>query len=179
MGPPETPVDTFDVFISYAHADRGVVEDLVDRLKRDGFSVWWDAEQMAGGGVVLGQLADGIAHSAHMIVCLSDPYIEREFTAFELENNQSLDPANKRNRTIPVIVGPLKKDIPSQIRAFTICDLRNETSYEEQYARAIAMIERQPRFEDAEESAEMLRKKYEAALNAQSDPNLALFRARI
>jgi hypothetical protein len=179
MNPAAVIAYSFDVFISYARADRDVVEGLVDRLKSDRFTVWWDIEQMAGGSIVLGQLADGILHSAHMIACLSDAYIDRDFTAFELQTNQSLDAANKQNRTIPVKVRPLKREIPAQIRSFNSCDLTDEATYDAEYRRVIAMINRALKSAAPQETEDGLRVKYEAALGAQGDANLALFRARI
>ena len=32
-----------DIFISYSHAHKGFVKELVDRLNDEGVSVWWDA----------------------------------------------------------------------------------------------------------------------------------------
>lgn len=177
---PVTPVSyTFDVFISYARVDRDVVEPLVTRLKKDGFTVWWDIEQMAGGSIVLGQLADGILHSAHMIACLSDAYFDRDFTDFELQTNQSLDAANRQNRTIPVRVRSLTREIPAQIRAFNSCDLTDPGNSEREYKAVIAMIHRLGKDATPAETEEILRAKYDGALNAMGDPNLALFRARI
>ncbi len=37
-----------DVFVSYARDDRGWVQSLVDCLKDNGFSVWWDATLRVG-----------------------------------------------------------------------------------------------------------------------------------
>src|ERR1035437_7685093 len=108
----------FDVFISYARTDSVQVERLVARLRNDGFRVWFDRDEMAGGHTTIGQLADGIACSAHMIACLSDAYVDRDYTAFELQTNQALDPANRQNRTIPILIRPLTKPVPIQIRAF-------------------------------------------------------------
>jgi len=63
---------TFDVFISYARADRDPVERLVHGLKRDGIQVWFDMEQMSGGHTTMSARAGGSARSARMIGCLSD-----------------------------------------------------------------------------------------------------------
>src|ERR1035441_346866 len=121
------------VFISYARTDSVPVERLVARLRNDGFSVWFDRDEMSGGHTTIGQLADGIACSAHMIACLSDAYVDRDYTAFELQTNQALDPANRQNRTIPVLIRPHPKPVPIQIRAFTFGDLTREDSGEREY----------------------------------------------
>ncbi len=125
----------FDVFISYASVDRDAVEQLVARLENDKFSVWYDQRQISRGQVTLGQLADAIAASAHMIACLSDAYIDREFTKFELDLNQSFDPSNKRNRTVPVLVKALTRPLPNQILAINRGDLTDAARYEEEYRR--------------------------------------------
>jgi len=125
----------FDVFISYASVDRDAVEQLVARLENDKFSVWYDQRQISRGQVTLGQLADAIAASAHMIACLSDAYIDREFTKFELDLNQSFDPSNKRNRTVPVLIKPLTRPMPNQILAINRGDLTDAARYEEEYRR--------------------------------------------
>lgn len=49
MGHSLTPGLTMaDIFISYASADRKRVEPLVDLLKQQGWSVWWDRDLIAG-----------------------------------------------------------------------------------------------------------------------------------
>jgi hypothetical protein len=40
--------DVADVFLSYKHDDRDIVEPLHDQLERDGFSVWFDRHLKAG-----------------------------------------------------------------------------------------------------------------------------------
>ena len=169
----------FDVFVSYAHLDRAAVEELVARLQRDGFRVWFDQEQMRGGHTTVRQLADGIAHSAHMIACLSDAYIDRDFTDFELQTNQSFDPANHHNRTIPAKIGPLTKKVPNQIRAFTYCDLTRPDIFEREYARITSILGRaEAKPESAPVDEETIKAKYRAAVEA-AEPAVALFQARI
>ncbi|MEL6318370.1 MAG: toll/interleukin-1 receptor domain-containing protein [Pseudomonadota bacterium] len=41
-------VDPFDVFISYAHSDRAVVDQLARWLEGQGLSIWYDRELLAG-----------------------------------------------------------------------------------------------------------------------------------
>jgi TIR domain-containing protein len=46
--------DEFDVFISYAHDDKGADDDrhparmLADMLEAEGYSVWWDRALLGG-----------------------------------------------------------------------------------------------------------------------------------
>jgi hypothetical protein len=134
----------FDVFISYAVADRDVVKPFVTTLKRDGFKVWIDYEQMAGGVPVINQLADGIARSSHMIVCLSDTYLGREWTNAELQFSMTRDPSGRGTCTIPALFRPLTSEIPLTLRALTICDLTDrDNNYEQQYELVTKKISRQ------------------------------------
>jgi len=173
----------FDVFISYARADAEHVNKLAQRLVQDGLRVWLDREQMRGGNPTLGKLADGIASSAHMIVCLSDSYIERSFTMFELQTNQTLDPANKQNRTIPVVVRSLAKPIPEQIRFLTyidLADLTDETTYEAAYKKIAGEIRRAaPPPPITPIDREALVRLCESPFQREWEPNVALFETRL
>ncbi|MGZ3147191.1 TIR domain-containing protein [Lentzea chajnantorensis] len=133
----------FDVFISYAIADEDLVKPFVTALKRDGFQVWIDYEQMAGGVPVMEQLADGIAQSAHMIVCLSDAYLGRDWTKAELHISLARDPGAREVRTIPAIFRPLTMKVPSYLSQLTICDLTNRRhDYDQQYLLVTRRIRR-------------------------------------
>jgi hypothetical protein len=181
MASSSAAAEKFDVFVSYARSDAEVVSGLVKRLEADGFRVWFDAKQMGRGHRTISQLADGIARSAHMIACLSDAYIDRDYTAFELETNQSFDPANKQNRTIPVVVKPLTKEIPTQIRAFTYGDLTSPEAYEAEYERISSMLkERKSAQTDPLADKAALEEKCAAPFEHQaSAPSLALMELRV
>jgi hypothetical protein len=132
---------TFDVFLSYARADKDVVAPFVNALKRDGFKVWIDYEQMAGGVPAMKQLADGVARSSHVIVCLTDNYLSRDWTTAEVDISVTLDPGARAVRTIPVIIRPLTLEIPIYLQRLAICDLTNQKNdYERQYDLATREI---------------------------------------
>ena len=168
----------FDVFVSYSSADRDLVAPFVELLKRDDFTVWFDIEQMAGGPPVLGQIADGIANSTHMIACLSDAYVEREWTAFELDSNQTHDPANRRNRTIPVRFRPLTRKLPAQIHAFAVRDLTDVTKFQTEYKHITRMLRRHAPQEPNELDREGISRACKAPFKHLDEPNVALFLVR-
>lgn len=169
----------FDIFISYASADRELVRPLVERLKKSGYRVWWDIEQIEGGSTVLGQLADAIASSSHMVACLSNTYIERDFTEFELNTNQSMDPANRENRTVPVIIRPLTKGLPTRLISFNIRDFTDPAKYDSEYATLTKGIRRGEPFQPALIDRQALEEKCKAPFNPSNTPDVALFQARI
>jgi hypothetical protein len=164
----------YDIFLSYARADSVPVEQLRKRLKLDNFNVWFDKEQMAGGNVVLKALAEGLQNSAHVIVCLSEAYIAREFTRFELELSHHFDPINKDNHTIPVIVGPMKSSVPVQISSLVRNDLTDPSRYEAEYESLTRNIRRGGAAAPAL-ALEALRRACRAPFQYLKDPYIALF----
>jgi hypothetical protein len=173
----------WDIFISYANIDRVPVERLVKKLKEDGFRVWYDVEQVGAGETTLGQLVDGIASSEHMIACLSDAYLQRDWTAFELQTNQTLDPANQRNRTIPAKVDTLTKELPLQIKAITYADLSDPQPerYEAAYQKLRRLITPPPSAppQVTEIDLETLAARCETPFKHINEPNVALFQVRM
>lgn len=76
---------TFDVFISYANADkRGFVEVLADRLKRAGIRVWYDDFEVGWGDSISSAIARGLAESRFGIVVLSRNFLAGRMAHREL-----------------------------------------------------------------------------------------------
>jgi|SRR5215213_308666 len=169
----------YDIFLSYARADHVPVEQLRERLKRDGFRVWFDREQMAGGNVVLKALAEGLQNSAHVIVCLSEAYVTRDYPRYELDITQYLDPSNRGHRTIPVVVGPLRSEVPREIAHLVRNDLTDPAKYEAEYdslTRNIRRVRGGTAGPASNELAlEALRRACRAPFQHLNDPSVALF----
>ncbi|ANZ41010.1 hypothetical protein BBK82_38560 [Lentzea guizhouensis] len=135
-------MDQFDVFVSYASVDRAVVRPFVERLRADGFRVWFDEQRMAGGRPAMQQLADGIENSAHLVACLTDAYLQRAWTGFELQVSRYLDPAGRSGRTIPVLFERLTGPVPAEIRFLALCDLTDDATYDLEYRKIVGSITR-------------------------------------
>jgi hypothetical protein len=129
----------FDIFISYAQVDTAMVLPFVERLKTE-FKVWIDREQMAGGRPVLDSLGQAIARSAHTIAFLTDDYLARDYTTFELQASMNRDPASKLARTIPVRLHPLTRELPVYIQQLMICDLTDSAEFERTYQEVTRSI---------------------------------------
>jgi hypothetical protein len=129
----------FDIFISYARVDIAIVLPFVDRLKTE-FSVWIDREQMAGGLPVLDQLGQAIDRSAHTVAFLTDDYLARDHTTFELQASMNRDPASKLARTILVRLRPLTRELPAYVRQLLICDLTESAEIERTYQEVMRGI---------------------------------------
>jgi hypothetical protein len=127
---------SYDLFVSYAHADVGLVRALVERLRNDGCLVWFDESDMRSLDTVAGTLAAEIERSRQVLICLSDTYCQKDFTKFELRHNHHLNPSNEQRRTIPIVVGPLDaSEIPKEIGFIPRIDLSDPTGYEAGYQR--------------------------------------------
>ena len=174
----EAPLHRFDVFVSYAGSDHADVAKLVKRLEEDGFGVWFDVERMEGGPPVLGQIADAIAESAHTVVCLSDAYLEREWTAFELQSSMHRDPSSSSARTILVRIRPYVRNLPNYVEHLPVCDLTDESKYDREYWRITTTIERT--FEETAESGDVdsILRACEEPFRHPGEPHVALFLLR-
>lgn len=59
------------VFISYSHIDQTRVNDLADKLRATGFSVWQDVTGIPGGSLWREQIQKGINEAGAVVVCWS------------------------------------------------------------------------------------------------------------
>ncbi|KOV86714.1 TIR domain-containing protein [Nocardia sp. NRRL S-836] len=136
-------MEQFDVFVSYATVDRALVRPFVERLRADGFRIWFDEQRMAGGRPAMQQLAEGIENSAHLVACLTDAYLQRPWTDFELQVSRYLDPSGRLGRTIPVLFDRLTVPLPAEIRFLATCDLTAVATYDAEYRKIAEALRRQ------------------------------------
>lgn len=132
----------FDVFVSYASVDRAVVWPFVERLRADGLRVWFDEHSMAGGLPAMQQLSEGIERSAHLVACLTDAYLQRPWTGYELQVSRYLDPSGRAGRTIPVLFDRLTLPLPAEISFLAQCDLTCAATFEAEYRKIVGALRR-------------------------------------
>lgn len=90
------------IFVSYAHADRALVERLAKDLRDRGHSVWIDFEGIRGGDPWRQSIADGIHASAVVLVALSPDSVASEWVAVEVATS-----IQAGKRLIPLLLRPL------------------------------------------------------------------------
>src|SRR4051812_12909255 len=129
------PAERFDVFLSYAVADTSLITPFVAHLQREGISVWFDVERMEGGRPTMEQMVAGIEASSHTIACLTDRYLQRQWTRFELTHSLQRDPNGDQARTIPVRFEALTRALPGYIAHLTVSDLTNRATYTQVFER--------------------------------------------
>ena len=76
----------YDVFISHASEDKEeVVRPLVDALKTNGISVWYDEFELKIGDSLRRKIDKGLANSRFGIVVISKDFIKKGWTNYELD----------------------------------------------------------------------------------------------
>lgn len=136
--------ERFDLFISYSHDDSEVVARLTRRLRKDGFSLWIDEEQIGGGDPLQKGMVEGIKKSDHVIAALSPSYLESKWTTFESAVNQAMDPDNRKRRLIPVMVKPCK--IPEEYHWLYCPDLTGVKDWEAEYRKVTKTVRKTKRY---------------------------------
>lgn len=82
----QTDEAEYDVFISHASEDKTpFVEDLVKALQDREVKVWYDSLNIAWGDSLKSQIDNGLKRSTFGIVVLSENYIKKGWTQYELE----------------------------------------------------------------------------------------------
>jgi hypothetical protein len=91
------------VFLSYAHTDKTLAKKVADGLKRAGFDVWENFNEIIPGENWADKTAQALSESEAMVVLLTpdslnSPYVMSEF-------NYALGNKTYKGRLIPVVIG--------------------------------------------------------------------------
>lgn len=90
----------FDFFISHSSSDKEkIVNDFVKQLKQNGFSVWYDQEQINAGKNINAEINLGLNNAFCIIVILTEEFLKKNWTLFEVGKFS----ANSINRIIPIV----------------------------------------------------------------------------
>ena len=134
--PATPPESTYDVFISYSHADQDWVWNwLIPRLKAEGLILCTDQESFDIGVPSLVNMENAVLASRHTLLVLTPAYVESQWTLYEQILAQTLDPIGLRQRTLPVLRAPC--ELPPRIAMLTYVDLREGPNAEGQVRRLI------------------------------------------
>ena len=117
---------SWDVFISYAQADRELVRPLAVDLHQRHFRVFFDEWELSAGEVATRRLEEGVDGSTHGLLAVSprtmvQPRVQEQYAAL-------LDKAVTEGRwLIPVLVGRGDAKLPAFLRTRQCVDLRGLT----------------------------------------------------
>lgn len=85
----------YDVFLSHASEDKeAFVDDFVHELQNRGISVWYDSLNIAWGDSLRSKIDEGLKNSRYGIVVLSQSYIRKGWTQYELEGLFNIEMTN-------------------------------------------------------------------------------------
>ena len=102
----------WDFFISHASEDKAAfVDALVKKLKLTGPSVWYDSNEMLGGGSLAGDIDAGLRGSRFYVVVASPNYFSKPWATGELHAMLNNDLSHGRTRVLPVLLGMKASDI--------------------------------------------------------------------
>jgi len=111
----QTDQYTYDVFVSYTDADGGWVEDeLLPRITSAGLSLCTGQQDFRAGATRIGEIERLIVTSRKTVLVLTPAYLDDEWAESSNTMVQSLDPASRDRRFIPLLKEPC--DLPLHIR---------------------------------------------------------------
>ena len=106
--------ETFDVFISYRSCDLGIAQDLHDRMRREGFSVWFDqarlgedSQRLMPGCKWYTEIEEGCEKSRVILPVLTPDWKTSEWTRFETYGHDAIIPLLFRGEWEEVVTPPL------------------------------------------------------------------------
>lgn len=119
----------WDVFISYSSLDRKWVrEQLLEELEKAGLRAFVDFRDFKPGAPSINEMERGIANARKTLLVLTPAYIESEWCEIESGMLQTLSPANRDLRLIPLLKVACEK--PLRIGALTHIDFTDEADPE-------------------------------------------------
>lgn len=112
---------TYDVFISYSSKDKTWVRgELLKRLDEAGLKTFIDFRDFEVGAPSLTEMERGVVQSRKTLLVLTPNYVGSEWTEFETIMVQTLDPAARARRIIPLM--KQKCDLPLRIKMLNYVD---------------------------------------------------------
>jgi hypothetical protein len=129
----------YDAFVSYSHHDRDWVDDvLIGRLEAAGLRVCVDTRDFAPGVSSIVEMERAVLQSRKTLLVLTPDYLASEWTGFESILTQTLDPAARQRRMIPLLLKPC--EMPLRIRALVHIPFTDNTRWDERFDKLVAAI---------------------------------------
>jgi tetratricopeptide (TPR) repeat protein len=114
----------YDVFISYSSANKDWVrKDLLTALEKAGLKVCIDFHDFQMGKPALKNMRDSVLESRRTLLVLTEAYLSSGWTEFESLLSQTLDPANRKTRVVPMLKEKCKP--PLEISYLTYVNFYN------------------------------------------------------
>lgn len=122
-----------NIFMSYSRREVGFIDDLTNRLEKEGFKVWLDYRTLVPGTPWKGQIDAGLNDSEVVLLVVSKASMASKYV--ELEWRHFLD---KKQRLILLIFEAV--DLPGELEAYEWVDFRG--SYEKGLRELFSQLEK-------------------------------------
>ncbi len=141
MSPSQQRRFRYDVFISYSHRNQEWVRGwLVPQLKDAGLRVCIDHESFEPGAPSITEMERAVLQSRKTVLVLTPEYLQSAWAEFENILVQTIDPAARDRRLIPVLFIPCT--LPLRIGSLTYIDFTRSAEHEENIERLITTLRR-------------------------------------
>lgn len=98
-----------NVFISHASEDKeNIVDPLVQVLKENGISCWYDKEDIAWGDSIAGKVSKGLESSQYVIFIITQTFLDKNWTHLELNATLNTQISNGKKKVLPIVVGDIQ-----------------------------------------------------------------------
>jgi len=140
----------YDVFISYSSQDRKWVRDeLLKQLEARGLKACVDLRDFQRGAPTVKEIERALQTSRKTLLILTPAYLESGWTEFETLILQTLDPANRDLRLIPLLKE--KCDLPPRIKYLTYVDFTTPEDVDIAWTQLLTALGAPPVLEPADE----------------------------
>ncbi|MGD0058010.1 MAG: toll/interleukin-1 receptor domain-containing protein [Verrucomicrobiia bacterium] len=138
--------DTFDydVFISYSSKDKDWVRgELLKRIEKTGLRAFIDFRDFTRGASSIKEMERGVRKCRKTLLILTPDYIKSEWCELEEIMVQSLTPANRKLRVIPLLKKKCKK--PLRVGALTHIDFTDGADLDLAWRQLLTALGKPPK----------------------------------
>lgn len=133
----------YDVFISYSSNDKAWVRgEVLERIEQAGLHAFIDFRDFTRGAPGIKECERGVLICRKTLLVLTTDYLESEWCEFENVMAQTLSPANRDLRVIPLLKTPCKK--PLRIGALTQIDFTDGADLELAWRQLLTALGKPP-----------------------------------
>lgn len=133
----------YDVFISYSSRDQQWVRgDLLERIEKAGLRAFIDFRDFKRGAPSIKEIERGVTMSRKTLLILTPAYIESDWCEIEGIMSQTLSPANRDLRLIPLLKVSCNK--PLRIGALTHIDFTDDADLDLAWYQLLTALEAAP-----------------------------------
>ncbi len=133
----------FDVFISYSHVDEAWVRgELLRRIEQAGLTAFIDYRDFTRGAPSITEMERGVVNCRKTLLVLTPDYVASGWAEIESIMLQTLDPANRDLRMIPLLKAECERSL--RIAALTHIDFTDTADHELAWRQLLTALGKPP-----------------------------------